>query len=268
MPDVCQNILEVKDLQVSYGGLQALRGVSLSLKRREIIGVVGESGSGKSTLLRTIARLLPSQADVDGGRIIFEGLDVLKLTERDMRELRGAQVSYLFQNGEQSLDPLFPIGRQFDEVMKAHGASPDRTIQMRALERMGLNDPEHVLQSLPSELSGGMAQRVALAFALVGVPSLLLADEPTSSLDVDAQAKVIDLLHSLNQENGLAILAVSHDIDLISSFASRILVMHEGAVVEEGSTVEVIDHPRHPYTKELLASVPRMPEGKCFSCCS
>lgn len=287
-----RDILSVTDLDVSYGSVSAVRGVSLAVGAGEIVGIVGESGSGKSTLLRAVAHLLPPAARIDAGSIAFAGRDITRASAREMRSLRGSALSYLFQNAERSFDPLFTIGAQFDEVMRAHegaanvragkalrggslrdgagSASRDgrrmrdqqrekmRGRQQAALERMGFADPDRVLTSLPSELSGGMCQRVALAFALAASPQLLLADEPTSSLDGQAQARVIKLLRELNEQEGLAILMVSHDIELVASFASRIIVMHEGRIVETGESARIMNDPQDPYTRSLIAAIPHV----------
>lgn len=258
-----QDILSVRDLVVSYQGVAAVRSVSLEVGAGEIVGIVGESGSGKSTLLRSIAHLLAPVARIEEGSIAFAGHDITHARAQEMRSLRGSSISYLFQNAERSFDPLFTIGAQFDEVMRAHGSSvrSERTAmrdrQLAALARMGFTDPDRVLAAYPFELSGGMCQRVALAFALAGSPKLLLADEPTSSLDGQAQARVIDLLSTLNAQEGLAILVVSHDIDLVARFARRIIVMHEGRVVETGPSVQVMNDPQDPYTQALIAAIPR-----------
>lgn len=251
-----RDILNVTDLDVSYGSASAVRGVSLAVGAGEIVGIVGESGSGKSTLLRAVAHLLPPAARINAGSIAFAGRDITRSSAREMRSLRGNALSYLFQNAERSFDPLFTIGAQFDEVMRAQQRENMRSHQRTALERMGFADPDRVLASLPSELSGGMCQRVALAFALAASPQLLLADEPTSSLDGQAQARVIELLRELNEQEGLAILMVSHDIELVASFASRIIVMHEGRIVETGTSVQIMNDPQDPYTRSLIAAIP------------
>lgn len=277
-----RDILTVQGLSVSHGSDIALRDVSLVVQQAEIVGVVGESGSGKSTLLRAVAGLLPPSACMTGTACL-EGSELTHVRPKELRSIRGSTVSYLFQNAERSFDPLFTIGSQFDEVMRAHeradrsvdASDPSRSDSMRgarrkvareqrqarqveALERMGFSDPDRILGALPSELSGGMAQRVALAFALAGSPRLLLADEPTSALDTAAQGRVLELLREMNEQEGLAILVVSHDIDLVAQFASRIIVMHEGRIVEEGSSSRIMNDPHEPYTRELIAAIPRV----------
>lgn len=251
-----RDILRVNDLDVSYGSVPAVHGVSLAVGAGEIVGIVGESGSGKSTLLRAVAHLLPPAARIDAGSIVFAGRDITRAGAREMRSLRGSALSYLFQNAERSFDPLFTIGAQFDEVMREQRRENMRSLQRVAFERMGFADPDRVLAALPSELSGGMCQRVALAFALAASPRLLLADEPTSSLDEQAQARVIELLRELNEQEGLSILMVSHDIELAASFASRIIVMHEGRIVETGTSAQIMNDPQDLYTRSLIAAIP------------
>lgn len=261
-----EEILTVQGLCVRYFGAQALGNVDLSVKRGEVVGIVGESGSGKSTLLKAIAGLLPQTAAVTSGSVELDGIDLLGRDGKEMRAMRGSEIGFLFQDTEGSFDPLFTIKKQFDEVMDAHRRKPkDRDewdrIQRKALDLVGLRDADRVLSSLPSELSGGMCQRAALAMILALSPDILLADEPTSALDVTSQKRVMDILRTLNAEEGLSILMVSHDIDLIGSIADRIVVMHNGRIVEEGLTAQVMNDPVDPYTRELIAATPHL-EGE------
>lgn len=260
MPALQQHtpLLAVRDLSIGYAAHEALRSVSFEVGQGEIVGIVGESGSGKSTLLRAVSRLLSPAALVRSGEIVFDGRSMLDLSEREVRAMRGSQLAYLFQNGQLSLDPLFTVDRQFDEVLAVHGRRGERSLKRELLEKMGVADVDHVLRSLPSQLSGGLCQRVVLAFALSGAPRLLLADEPTSALDRDSQERVGCLLRSLNEEDRLAVLLVGHDIDFVSSLATRLIVMRRGEIVEEGPTSMVMEHPRAPYTQDLIAAIPRM----------
>lgn len=258
-----EEILTVQGLCVRYFDAQALGDIDLSVKRGEVVGIVGESGSGKSTLLKAIAGLLPKTAKVTSGSVELDGIDLL---DRDGKEMRGSEIGFLFQDTEGSFDPLFTIKKQFDEVMGAHRRKPKNRdewdcIQRKALDLVGLRDADRILSSLPSELSGGMCQRVALAMILALSPDILLADEPTSALDVASQKRVMDILRALNAEEGLSILMVSHDIDLIGSIADRIVVMHNGRIVEEGLTAQVMNDPVDPYTRELIAATPHL-EGQ------
>lgn len=257
-----EEVLAIRDLGVRYGGARAVEGVGLSVHKGEVVGIVGESGSGKSTVLNAVAGMLPRTAEVCSGSVSCGGVDVLRAGENKKRTLRGKEIGYLFQNAEGSFDPLFTIGRQFDEALRSNGVARKGkrerlAITREALDRVGLDDADRVLKALPSELSGGMCQRAALAIALAQNPRILLADEPTSALDVRAQGKVVGILKRLNHEDGLSILMVSHDIDLVASFAHRIVVMRDGRVVESGPSEEVMADPQHPYTRELIAAIPR-----------
>lgn len=250
-------LLVASGLSVSFGRTQAVSQVSLAINQGEIVGVVGESGSGKSTLLRAIAHLLPKTAHIDDGSILFCGEDITRAPEAKMRTMRGGSIAYLFQNGQLSLDPLYTVESQFNEVLKAHGKRMSAQEKEQLLLRMGINDAARVLKSIPSELSGGLCQRVVMAFALAGQPRLLLADEPTSALDVGAQSQVASLLREANTQLGMAILLVGHDIEFVASLASRIAVMKNGHIVECAGTKKIMTAPEHAYTKELIASIPR-----------
>lgn len=257
-----EEVLTIRDLGVCYGGARAVDGIGLSVHRGEVVGIVGESGSGKSTVLNAIAGLLPRTAEVCKGSIRCGEVDVLSAGEKKKRALLGKEIGYLFQNAEGSFDPLFTIGSQFDEALKSNAdVRKDRrerlTTMKEALARVGLDDTDRVLRALPSELSGGMCQRAALAITLAQNPRILLADEPTSALDVRTQEMVVGILKRLNHEDGLSILMVSHDIDLVASFAHRIVVMRNGRVVESGPSEKVMTDPQHPYTRELIAAIPR-----------
>lgn len=258
-----RGLLAVRGLEVRYGGSPVLHGVDLEVGEGEIVGIVGESGSGKSTLLNAVAGLLPRSAKICAGSILYGGSEISIAGSKTMQALRGRGIGYLFQNAEGSFDPLFSIKSQFDEALKANGAAPKKkpdmlAVQKAALERVGLDDADRVLGALPSELSGGMCQRVALAFTVALGPKLLLADEPTSALDGKSQDKVVGILRRLNVEEGLAVLIVSHDIDLVASLAHRIIVMRSGRIVESGRSNEVMDDPQQSYTRELIAAVPRV----------
>lgn len=256
------DILTIKNLGVSYGNAQVLDDVNLSVAAGEIVGIVGESGSGKSTLLQAIACLLPRTASVISGTIHYRDRNIERLSAKAMCSLRGTDLGFLFQNAENSFDPLFSVRRQFDEVLRAHKTPGNRsdyeTIQCKSLARVGLTDSQRILDSLPSQLSGGMNQRIALAFALALEPQLLLADEPTSALDGSAQKNVIEILRWLNESDGLSILMVSHDIELVGSLADKITVMHEGRIVETGPANQILHNPQQPYTQELIRAIPHI----------
>ena len=260
MPGVGQHILVIDGLDVCYGGVQAVHGVTLEVAKGEIVGLVGESGSGKSTVLRATAGLLGKAGNVTGGRILYSGRDIASLPRKQMAALRGAEIAYVFQDPTASLDPLYRIRAQFDECIRAHGTA--RGVAVRALERdlleeMGFDDPERVLVSYPHELSGGMCQRVVLAMSVACEPSLLLADEPTSALDVTSQLQVSGLLLRIREQRGCSMLVVSHNIAAIAQIADRIGVMKDGELVEMGERDQVLYQPYHPYTKALIAAVPK-----------
>ena len=254
-------VLELRGLSVAYGARRVLRDVSLDVAPGEVVGLVGESGSGKSTLLKAVCGLLGKDGRVSAESMRFEGRDIVGLTARQAARLRGAGMSYVFQDPLASLDPLFTIGNQFDECIRAHrrmGRAEMRALEESLLADMGFDDPARILALRPYNLSGGMCQRVVLAMSLACEPRLLLADEPTSALDVAAQAQVVELMMRLRAERGVSILVVSHDIGLVAHMADRVGVMRAGELVESGTCDEVLHRPRHPYTKELIAAVPRL----------
>ena len=254
MAEASEHILSVEGLDVSYGGVQAVRGVSLDVAPGEIVGIVGESGSGKSSVLRATAGLLGRAGSVTGGRIAYGGRDVSRLTRREMNALRGGGIAYVFQDPMASLDPLYRIGTQFDECIRAHGTAQGvavRALECDLLAEMGFDDAERVLASYPHELSGGMCQRVVLAMSVACDSALLLADELTSQLQVSS------LLLRIREQRGCAILIVSHNIAAIAQVADRIGVMKGGRLVETGDREQVLHAPQHPYTKALIAAIPR-----------
>ena len=260
MGEGIENILSIHGLGVSYGGVRAVRGFSLSVAPGEIVGLVGESGSGKASVLRAVAGLLGRAGRVDAGSITFKGRDLARASAKEVAALRGREVAYVFQDPTASLDPLQRVERQFGECLSAHGIA--RGDAMRALMRdslgqMGFDDVERVLASWPHELSGGMCQRVVLAMSAALSPALLLADEPTSALDVAAQRQVSGLLLRLRDELGMSMVVVSHNIAAIAQVADRIGVMRSGELVEVGARDQVLYVPTHPYTAELIAAVPR-----------
>lgn len=255
-----EHILSIEGLDVSYGGVQAVRGVTLSVAPGEIVGLVGESGSGKSTVLRATAGLLGRSGRVSGGTIRYKGRDVTSLSRRELAALRGSELAYVFQDPTASLDPLCRIGSQFGECIRAHATAQGGAV--RALERdllneMGFEDPDRVLGAYPHELSGGMCQRVVLAMSVACDPSLLLADEPTSALDVTSQLQVSNLLLRIREQRGCSVLIVSHNIAAIGQVADRVGVMRRGELVEIGARDQVLREPQHPYTRALIAAVPK-----------
>jgi peptide/nickel transport system ATP-binding protein len=257
---------------INRGGkkLSALDGVSFELYPAEILGIVGESGCGKSITALSLAGLLPGAAELTSGSIRFAGRELRGLPEGELRTIRGREISFIFQEPALSLNPLIKAGAQIAEALeleKKPGGRRDRAaIRERALrfmERLGLREAERIYDSYPHQLSGGMCQRVMIALALIRGPRLLIADEPTTALDVTIQAQILDLMRRVNRESGTGILFISHDLKVIRSISSRVLVMYAGKIVESGPVEEVFAHPRHEYTRGLIGSIPgRERKGK------
>jgi oligopeptide/dipeptide ABC transporter ATP-binding protein len=258
-------LLEVDDLRVTFRGrrgtTRAVDGVSYRLEPGEALGVVGESGSGKSVAHLAILGLLPSNAVVEARRLSFEGRDLLLAPPEERRRLRGRAMSVVFQDPNGSLHPMLSIGAQLCEVLEAHENATRRAARSRAAEALaevGIADPERRLDAYPHEMSGGMRQRVGIAMALLLRPRLLVLDEPTTALDVTIQAQVVELLQDLRARHGTAIAFITHSLGLVAGFAERVLVLYAGRVVEEARTDDLYARPLHPYTRGLLASVPRL----------
>ncbi len=258
------NILEVRDLQVSFsthaGEVQAVRGVSLDLRRGETLAIVGESGSGKSVTAKSIMRLLPeANTLIKGGEIHFEGQDILKLSEKRMQDIRGPKIAMVFQDPMTSLDPTMKIGRQITESLNKHlGLSGQRAME-RAVELLtlvGIPNPEVRVRQYPHQFSGGMRQRVVIAIALACDPQILIADEPTTALDVTIQAQILELLRELQEQLGMSVILITHDLGVVAHTAHRVAVMYAGKVVETGTLREIFYNPQMPYTWGLLASIP------------
>jgi len=253
-------LLEIRKLQLEFGAGRAVDGVSLSLDAGKALCLVGESGSGKSVTALSIARLLPTPpARYAGGEILLEGRDVLKMSHRELRGIRGGVVSYVFQEPGASLNPVFRVGRQIKESLKYHRPDAATDIEViRLLKLVGIPAPESRLRNYPHELSGGMQQRVMIAMALASHPKLLVADEPTTALDVTIQAQIIELLSDLRQRLGMSILLITHNLGIVGDLADDVAVMYAGQIVETGPVGAVLRHPLHPYTKALIKSVPKL----------
>ncbi|HEV7434981.1 MAG TPA: ABC transporter ATP-binding protein [Pseudorhizobium sp.] len=256
-------LLTVDDLRVSFptrtGTVEAVRGVSFTLGR-ERLGIVGESGSGKSQTGRAIMGLTPSQADVRARKLRFGDMDLLAISSKERRLLRGKRLAMILQDPKYSLNPVMTIGRQIVETLKTHeriSSKEARTRVLQMLEAVQINDPERVFDLYPHEVSGGMGQRAMIAMMLVCGPDLLIADEPTSALDVTVQLEVLAILDKLVSERGMGLIFVSHDLRLVSTFCDRVLVMYAGRVVEELSSAN-LDQAQHPYTQGLLNCLPRI----------
>jgi peptide/nickel transport system ATP-binding protein len=254
-------LLEVRDLTVEFGdGLRAADGVSFDVRPGEVFGLVGESGSGKSTVVRSLIRLLPANASVTGGAVRFDGRDLMTVSEREMRRVRGARMSMVFQDPLTALNPVLPVGLQIGEGLRWHSNLSGSGRRARVLEVMrlvGLPDHERLLRAYPHELSGGLRQRVALAVALVSEPALLLADEPTTALDVTIQDQILKLLVELRDKLTMSVVLVTHDLGVVAQTCQRVAVMYAGHIVELGPVERIFAAPAHPYTRALLDSIPR-----------
>ncbi|HEV2694519.1 MAG TPA: ABC transporter ATP-binding protein [Verrucomicrobiae bacterium] len=257
-------LLEIKNLQMDFGtgasALRAIDGVSLTIAAGETVCLVGESGCGKSITAQSIARLVPAPpANYIGGEILLNGSDTLKMSNRDLQKIRGGVVSYIFQEPGASLNPVIRIGAQIKESLKLH--QPARATDaevIRLLKLVGIPAPESRIKNYPFEMSGGMQQRVMIAMALASEPKLLVADEPTTALDVTIQAQILDLLRDLKQRLGMAILLITHNLGIVGDMADRVAVMYAGQIVELASAKELLRRSLHPYTRALMNSVPKL----------
>lgn len=273
--EVKGNILEVKDLRTYFftvwGVLKAVDGVSFSLKERDIFGLVGESGCGKSVTCLSIMGLVPKPAGrIVQGQILFEGHDLLKKSKREMRKIRGSKISMILQDPMISLDPLFTVGSQLTETIRIHCGLKGRNLWERArdmLRMVHISSPEVRLRSWPHELSGGIKQRVIGAMAISSEPRLLIADEPTTSLDATIQVQYLRLLCELQEKVGLTMILVTHDFGIVARICNRVAVMYAGRIVETADVRELFNHPAHPYTEALMKSVPKVEEkvGRLFT---
>ena len=257
--------LEVKNLSVSFstfaGKVHAVRGVSFSLCDGETLAIVGESGSGKTVTCRSVMRLLAKNASIDSGEILLDGTDLLRLSEREMRQVRGNEVAMVFQDPMTSLDPTMKIGRQIEEAVTLHrkvGRREARSRMLELLRLVGIEDPERRSRQYPHEFSGGPRQRIVIATALACSPKVLIADEPTTALDVTMQAQIIDLLKDLQRKVNTSVIFITHDLGVVANVADRVAVMYAGKIVEIGLADEIFYDPRHPYTWGLLHAMPTL----------
>ena len=260
-PGPATSVLEVRGLTVRYGASLATWGVDLAVAPGEVLGLVGESGAGKSTVGRAVVRLLPEPGRVETGMIRFEGRELLAASEAELRALRGGAIAMVPQDPLSALNPAFRVGRQATDALRIHrglDAAAAAAALRRLLDRLGVAEPADMMRRYPHELSGGMRQRVLLAMAFSCDPRLLLADEPTTALDVTTQAQILALLEELQAERGVATLFVTHDLGVVAHLAHRVAVMYAGCVVESAPTTLLFQRPAHPYTQGLLAQVPRV----------
>ena len=259
-------LLDVRDLSVTFGGREAVRRISFGISAGETLGLVGESGSGKSAASLAILRLLPETASVSG-RVDFDGVDLRELSEEAMRRRRGREIAMIFQEPMTALNPVMKVGEQIGEALRAHHPRMTRAaVRTKVLEAMeevglagtGLAEVERRAGDYPHQFSGGQRQRILIAMAIVNRPQLLIADEPTTALDVTVQAQILELLNRLRREHGLAMLFISHDLAVVAQVADRVAVMRRGEIVELGAVRDLFERPQHEYTRRLLASAPTM----------
>ena len=263
---MAENILEVKHLTTSLrterGVMNAVQGVSFAVRKGEILGLVGESGCGKSVTSQSIMRLYDEKRLAHyEGEILFDGVDLLKLPERKMQQVRGKDIAMVFQDSLSALNPVFTCGEQIMESMRIHQKMTRKQARAEAIEMLrlvGIPSPETRVDQYPHELSGGMRQRVMIACALSCRPKLLIADEPTTALDVTIQAQIMELIVELNQKLDMGVILITHDLSVVAETCSRVAVMYLGQIVEEADVASLFDHPRHPYTRGLLKSIPKM----------
>jgi len=264
------NALEIKDLRISFASegkrVEVVSGVSISVAEGKIVGVVGESGCGKTVTALSVMRLIPEPpGKIDSGNIIFDGGDLLEYSEKDMRSVRGNRISMIFQEPISSLNPVFTVGDQIGEVLRTHLKLSRKEEKERVLELLrlvGIPAPERRIKNYPHELSGGMSQRVMIAMALACNPEMLIADEPTTALDVTIQAGILELIEDLRVKMGMAVLLITHDLGIIAEVAEEVYVMYAGKIAEHAATAELFREPKHPYTVGLLNSIPDLRERK------
>lgn len=264
------NLLEVKDLHISFGTyageVQAVRGVNFEVREGEAIAIVGESGCGKSVTAKSILKLLSTPPAVyKSGSILFNGSDVIPMSEKEMQKIRGNEISMIFQDPMTSLNPTSKIGSQIMEAVLQHNKMSRKeawNVAKEMLELVGIPQPEKRLEQYPHEFSGGMRQRAMIAMALACRPRLLIADEPTTALDVTIQAQILELMKDLQQKTETSIILITHDLGVVAEMCERVIVMYAGRVVETGTVEEIFENPQHPYTKGLLKSVPRLDMDK------
>ena len=260
-----ENILSVQNLHTSFhtdkGEVKAVNGVTFNLEKGKILGIVGESGSGKSVTAYSIMRILEKNGRITEGKILYKGQDIAEFSEKQMREFRGKCCSIIFQDPMTSLNPVFTVGNQLREAIELHMDRKGKEAEARAIEMLtlvGVNEPEKRVKQYPYELSGGMRQRVMIAMALACEPDILIADEPTTALDVTIQAQILELMQSLQKKLGMAIIMVTHDLGVIADMCDEIIVMYGGRVCERGTAEDIFYRPHHEYTKGLLRSIPNV----------
>ncbi|WP_312108981.1 ABC transporter ATP-binding protein [Brevibacillus reuszeri] len=259
-----QPVLEVRDLRTTFRSqgqsFHAIDGVSFTIGQGETIGVVGESGCGKSVTSLSIMGLIKPPGQVSGGRILFKGKDLLSLGKKELREIRGNRISMIFQEPMTSLNPVYTVGNQIMEALKIHtklGKAERKARTIELLKMVGIPRAEEIITDYPHQLSGGMRQRVMIAMAMACDPELLIADEPTTALDVTIQAQILELMKELQHKHNMSMMLITHDLGVVSEVCDQVIVMYAGMIVEKGPVREILDNPQHPYTQGLLASLPK-----------
>jgi oligopeptide transport system ATP-binding protein len=258
-------LLEVQDLKAVFptrdGVVKAVDGVSFRLDPGETLGIVGESGSGKSVTALSVMRLLQRPGKIVGGQVMFKGRDLIKISEKEMQEIRGQEIAMIFQDPMTSMNPVFRTGWQVAEPVRLHQnlhKAQAMGVAVSMLGKVGIPSPESRVRDYPHQFSGGMRQRAMIAMGLTTMPKVLIADEPTTALDVTIQAQILELLRNVNQEFGTATILITHNLGVVAGMCERVMVMYAGRIVESGPTVDVFAHPKHPYTWSLLRSIPRL----------
>lgn len=260
-----KQLLKVTNLKTNFykknSKIEAVRGVSFQVNSGDILGIVGESGSGKSVLMKSVMNLLPDNAKIDSGEVIFDGRDISKLDSKELKSIKGKEISMIFQNPMTALNPLKKIGDHIVEVLVRHkgvNKKEARKLAIDLLNDVGIPMPEKRIDQYPHEFSGGMRQRVLIAMALACTPKLLIADEPTTALDVTIQAQILQLLKSLKEKNNMSVILITHDLGVVASLCNRVEVMYGGLIMEEGLIEDIFYNAKHPYTKALLNSIPKI----------
>lgn len=259
------SLLELKNLSVTFGKFKAVNNISYKVEEGEVLGIVGESGSGKSVSSLAIMGLIDFPGEVEAEALTFEGQDLISMDDKARRKLTGADIAMIFQDPMTSLNPCFTVGYQIMEALKTHQGGSKKELQVKTIEllkQVGIPAPETRLSAYPHQLSGGMSQRIMIAMAIACNPKLLIADEPTTALDVTIQAQIVDLLIELQRKKNMGLVLITHDLALVSEVAHKVIVMYAGQIVESGSAAEVFSSPKHPYTQALLKSLPESAAGK------
>lgn len=263
------NLLKVDNIKTNFYSkdkkIEAVRGVSFHVNQGDILGIVGESGSGKSVLMKSVMNILPENAKIEEGKIYFNNIDILNLSKKEMQNIKGKEIAMIFQDPMTALNPLKKVGDHLTEVLMRHkeiNKKEAKVLALNILKQVGIPMPEKRINQYPHEFSGGMRQRVLIAMALACNPKLLIADEPTTALDVTIQAQILQLLKNLKESNDMSVILITHDLGVVASLCNRVVVMYGGLIMEEGLVDEIFYEAKHPYTKALLNSIPKLEENE------